>query len=92
MAHTESAVRETILSLVRQLAPDPEGFPAEGAAHLVNDLGFHSLALLELAFAIEDDFDLPPIDEDTGRGIATSDDVVAYVVGQLREQNQLVSH
>ncbi|MEU6217669.1 hypothetical protein ABZ845_09130 [Streptomyces sp. NPDC047022] len=91
MAHTESAVRAAILSIVRQLAPDPEGFPDEGPAHLVNDLGYHSLALLELAFAVEDDFDLPPIDEETGRKIATSEDVIAYVVGQLREQNELVA-
>ncbi|MEU0005714.1 hypothetical protein ABZ079_15850 [Streptomyces sp. NPDC006314] len=91
MAHTESAVRETILSIIRQLAPDAEGFPEQGPAHLVNDLGYHSLALLELAFAIEDDFDLPPIDEETGRKIATSEDVIAYVVGQLREQNELVA-
>ncbi|AYG84621.1 Acyl carrier protein [Streptomyces hundungensis] len=90
MAHTESSVRDSILSLVRQLAPDGEDMPTDRPAHLVNDLGYHSLALLELAFAIEDDFDLPPIDEETGRSIVTSEDVVAYVLTQLREQKLLV--
>ncbi|MGW8725166.1 hypothetical protein ACWGNF_03895 [Streptomyces sp. NPDC055808] len=90
MAHTESSVRDSILSLVRQLAPDADEMPTDRPAHLVNDLGYHSLALLELAFAIEDDFDLPPIDEETGRGIVTSDDVVVYVLTQLREQKLLV--
>ncbi len=90
MEQTEREVRETILSIIRQLAPDPGDYDGTGDVHLVNDLGFHSLALLELAFAIEDDFDLPPIDEETGRTIATSEQVISYVLGQLREQGDLV--
>ncbi|NGO07858.1 hypothetical protein G5C60_09385 [Streptomyces sp. HC44] len=84
-------VRETVLGIIQQLAPEPERFDSAKDLNLVNDLGFHSLALLELAFAIEDDFDLPPIDEETGRGIQTTEQVLEYVLGQLAEQDELVS-
>jgi acyl carrier protein len=36
-------------------------------ALLVEDLEYHSLALLEIASALEDEFDLRPIDEKTAR-------------------------
>ncbi len=86
MAFTESQVRETVLGIIEQMAPEKERFDPSTNMHLVDDLGFHSLALLEMAFAIEDDFDLPPIDEETGRGIQSTDQVLAYVLGQLESQ------
>lgn len=91
MRYTAEDVRETVLGIVRQLSPESVRFDPEKDLHLVNDLGFHSLALLELAFAIEDDFDLPPIDEATGRGIQTTGQVLDYVLGQLTAQDQLVT-
>jgi acyl carrier protein len=89
VTQSEEEVRDVIVAIIRQLAPGGEGFDGTTDAHLVHDLGYHSLALLELAFAIEDDFDLPPIDEETGRGISTTEHVVSYVLGQLREQGGL---
>lgn len=86
MSYTPEEVRETVLAIIEQLAPERERFDAGTDMHLVNDLGFHSLALLEMAFAIEDDFDLPPIDEETGRGIQTTEQVLTYVFGQLESQ------
>lgn len=91
MRYTAADVRRTVLGIIQQLAPEPGRFDPAKDLHLVDDLGFHSLALLELAFAIEDDFDLPPIDEETGRGIQTTEQVLEYVLGQLTEQDQLVS-
>jgi acyl carrier protein len=91
MRYTEEDVRETVLGIVAQLSPESARFEQGEDLHLVNDLGFHSLALLELAFAIEDDFDLPPIDETTGRAIQTTEQVLAYVLGQLTAQDQLVT-
>ncbi len=86
---TEAEVREHICGLINQLAPDGAGVETDGPLHLINDLGYHSLALLELAFAIEDDFDLPPIDEETGRKLVTDEDIICHVVTQLRELGQL---
>ena len=89
MTISESDVRTTVLAIIEQLAPESERFDVAANMHLVNDLAFHSLALLELAFAVEDDFDLPPIDEETGRRIQTSDDVLEYVIGKLKEQGDI---
>jgi len=91
MQQSEQEVRDAIVSIIRQVAPEPGDYDGSADARLVDTLGFHSLALLELAFAIEDDFDLPPIDEETGRGIATTEDVIGYVVRQLREQGDPAS-
>ncbi|MFD7912478.1 acyl carrier protein [Streptomyces sp. NPDC059752] len=83
MPYSSEEVRETVLAIIEQLAPERDRFEAGKDMRLVEDLGFHSLALLEMAFAIEDDFDLPPIDEQTGRAIQTTEQVLAYVLGQV---------
>lgn len=83
MSYSSEEVRETVLAIIEQLAPERERFEAGTDMRLVEDLGFHSLALLEMAFAIEDDFDLPPIDEQTGRAIRTTEQVVGYVLSQV---------
>lgn len=74
----DAAVRSLVLEVAPE--PDPE---VDADASLVNDLGFHSLALLELAYLLEDEFDLPPIDQETAHGIATVRDVVDYVRAEL---------
>lgn len=72
----------TVRSLVLEVAPEPDP-AADAGTSLVNGLGFHSLALLELAYLLEDEFGLPPIDQETARGIATVGDVVDYVRAEL---------
>ncbi|MEU5695809.1 acyl carrier protein [Actinosynnema sp. NPDC020468] len=84
-ARPEEDVRETVRALVLELAQAPDA-RTEPGTRLVEDLGFHSLALLELAFGLEDEFDLPPIDEETARGIATVGDIEAHVLGVLRDR------
>ncbi|WP_328316158.1 acyl carrier protein [Streptomyces sp. NBC_00388] len=83
MSYSSEEVRETVLAIIEQLAPERGRFDADKDMRLIEDLGFHSLALLEMAFAIEDDFDLPPIDEKTGRSIRTTEQVLAYVLSQV---------
>lgn len=87
---TEADVRASVRAVILELAPDGEQ-SAPGSALLVDDLGFHSLALLELAFTLEDEFDLPPIDEETARSITTIDAVAAHVVGQLSERGEIAA-
>jgi acyl carrier protein len=79
---SEQEVRGIVRVIVRELAPNPDG-ASIGDAQLVEDLGFHSLALLELAFALEDEFDLTPIDQQTAQQITTTKAVEDYVVEQL---------
>jgi acyl carrier protein len=92
MSWSEADVRDIVMGVLRQLAPEPQRFGESRELHLVDDLGFHSLALLELAFAIEDEFDLPSIDEETGRAIRTTEQVLQYVLSQLRSMGELIDN
>jgi acyl carrier protein len=84
----DTALRAAVREVVLELAPtgDPAATPE---SRLIEDLGFHSLALLELAFSLEDEFDLAPIDENTARAITTLGAVQDHVVGELRERGDL---
>jgi acyl carrier protein len=82
---TEQEVRAQIRAIIMELAPDTSKTPTEDAL-LVEDLGYHSLALLELAFALEDEFDLPPIDGETAQSIRSAGDIEDYVLRQLQER------
>ncbi|MGO9954553.1 MAG: acyl carrier protein [Solirubrobacteraceae bacterium] len=85
---SESEVRALIREIVSELAPNPG--PVTGSERkLVDELAYTSLALLELAFTLEDEFELPPIDEHTARAIITVGDVEDYVVAGLRDEGRL---
>lgn len=74
--------REIVREIVYRMAPEQ---PAQEQPNpdLVDDLGYHSLALLEMSFALEDEFSLPPIDQERASGIQTLGDVQDYVMEQL---------
>jgi acyl carrier protein len=74
--------------IVRELAPHPDA-GVGNQLKLVDELEYTSLALLELAFTLEDEFELPPIDEETARKIVTIADVEAHVLDGLRERGLL---
>lgn len=84
---TEADIRASVSAIILELAPNPEG--AEGVAdpRLIEELGFHSLALLELAFTLEDEFELPPIDEASAQKIVSVDKVSEHVLGILRSRD-----
>ena|SRR5258708_872953 len=85
---TEGDLRKAVRSVILEIAPNANLQPLD-SARLVDDLGYHSLALLELAFALEDEFDLPPIDEPTARKIVTLKDVESHVVKEFRSAGRL---
>jgi acyl carrier protein len=87
---SEEEVRQLLRNLIFELAPGDVD-PAGSDARLVEDLGYHSLALLEMAFTIEDEFDLEPIDDEAAQGIRTVRDVEEFVVGKLRDRVSGVS-
>ena len=86
---TEPEVRDFIRTLVLELAPAGRQDATE-TSRLGEDLGYHSLALMELAFALEDEFDLHPIDEQTARRIVTVRDVATHVVTELAAGGRLL--
>src|SRR5947209_11138966 len=61
-APPENQVRERVMSEVLRLAPRPLE-RVDAATDLEDELGFDSLALVELALALEQEFDMPPLSE-----------------------------
>ena len=57
-------------------------------SRLVDDLEYQSLALLELAFALEEEYGLPPIDGAIAAQIHTVSDIENLVLTALRERQQ----
>ncbi len=85
---TEVDVRETVRSIVVELSPARE--EPEPDAPLIEGLGYSSLSLIELAFTLEDEFDLSPIEEATARLISTAELVEEHVVRELRARGGIV--
>jgi acyl carrier protein len=82
---SEAQIRELVVAIVGELALNKSVEVVEDRL-LVEELGFHSLALLELAFTLEDEFDLLPITQDDARAITTVSKVIEHVLSQLRER------
>jgi acyl carrier protein len=81
----DADVRARVRSIILQVAPNPDGVQA-GRTKLVDHLEYHSLALLELGFTLEDEFDLPPIDQAQVQDITTVEEVEDLVLGLLRQR------
>ncbi len=80
----DADVRARVRSIILQVAPNPAGVQA-GETKLVDHLEYHSLALLELGFTLEDEFDLPPIDQAQVQDITTVEEVEDLVLRLLRQ-------
>jgi acyl carrier protein len=87
---SEDEIRATIRLIVMELAPEPDRTVGDDA-RLMADLAYHSLALMELAFTLEDEFDLLPVDEATGRAIQSIRDVQDHVLTELRAREVAAS-
>ena len=79
----DADARARVRSIILQVAPNPDGVQAS-ETKLVDHLGYHSLGLLELGFTLEDEFDLPPIDQAQVQDITTVEEVEDLVLGLLR--------
>ncbi|GAA1767015.1 acyl carrier protein [Luedemannella helvata] len=82
---TEDEIRAEVRTIVLELAPEAKE-TAPDDARLIEDLAFHSLALLELAFTLEDRFDLDPIEQERAQQISTMRDVANLVIEELRNR------
>ena len=82
MKLAEQDLRTKVRSIIVELAPNPEGVKP-GATRLVEDLEYHSLALLELGFTLEDEFDLPPVDQEEVQHITTVEEVEDLVLNLM---------
>ena len=84
---TEAGVRSVVRSVVIELSPERTEAP-DLDARLIDDLGYNSMALVELAFTLEDEFDLEPIEESTARQITTLGAVADHVVTELAARGE----
>jgi acyl carrier protein len=82
----DTDVRARIRSIILQVAPNPDGVQA-GETKLVDHLEYHSLALLELGFTMEDEFNLPPLDQSQVQDITTVEEVEDLVLRLLQEKS-----
>ena len=71
-----------VSELVVAMAPAPVTEPGPDT-RLVEDLGYDSLRLLELAMAFETEFELPPIAADEVATVATIGDAERMLDGEL---------
>lgn len=83
---TDDEIRAQVLAIVVDLAPNPDTGRYTETSRLIDDMGYHSLALMEITFALEDEFDLEPIDEDAARKIRTVRHVQDLVVERARRR------
>jgi acyl carrier protein len=81
---TEPNLQQIVCQLVKAIAPAcPENVRLDN--RLVGDLGFHSLASVELAFALEDLFELEDIAMEQTDGIEKVSDIVPLLTIALKE-------
>ncbi|HCT80052.1 MAG TPA: phosphopantetheine-binding protein [Micromonosporaceae bacterium] len=83
---SDEEVRAKVLTVIADMAPKQD-VKATTDSVLIQDLGYHSLALMEVAFALEDEFDLDPIDEKTARQITTVGAVQDLVIKKISEKS-----
>jgi acyl carrier protein len=69
-------------TVVGRLAPTPVPY-AEPDQRLIEDLGYHSLALVELTFLLEEMFTLEQIEPEEAARITVVGDVTAYLASVL---------
>jgi acyl carrier protein len=81
---SDADVRARTRSIILQVAPNPDGVQT-GETLLIEHLEYHSLALLELGFTLEDEFDLPPLDQAQVQDITTVEEVEDLVLELLRK-------
>lgn len=78
-----TAIRDRVIALVTEFAPEPLTSPVDDSDTFIDDLGYHSLALVELSFAIEDAFALEPLTADDVEDVATVGDLVAFISARV---------
>jgi|SRR5438094_610059 acyl carrier protein len=89
---TDDEIRQTVRSIVLEIAPtqlDPAAVEAGtvdvAQLNLAGDLGYHSLALLEVIVALEEELQMERFDDSGTMFIRTLGDLEGYVVKLVRE-------
>lgn len=84
MIDEPNEIEPTVRRIVVDVAPKPPGRDVTSSDSLTHDLGYDSLRLLELAFALEDKFGMEPISAEDSAAIKTVGDVVGYIEEKVK--------
>lgn len=82
MSGLTTSISTKVDSVVHELAPDQTVGITDGS-HLVDELGFSSMNLMELAFVVEEEFEFPPIDISETMSITTVGELKEFVARKL---------
>lgn len=89
-ARTEAEVREVVRRIVVELSPEPtEAVGPETS--LREQLAYNSLAAIELAFTLEDEFDLAPIEQADAQQLTTVGGIEDHVVAELASRGLIAA-
>jgi len=80
----ETAVETIVRRMVGHFAPEPTAL-ADPDALLLDDLGYSSLRLLELAFTLEDLFSMDPATMGEAPPVGTVGELVAFLDERVAE-------
>ena len=75
-------VGDVVARVVGALAPEPVEHAGTGQS-LVDDLGYYSLRLIELSFAVEELFELEPMTIEDAPPISTVRDLQEYLLAKV---------
>jgi acyl carrier protein len=73
-----------VRAIVLEMAPFPPTQVKDDAT-LVDDLGYDSLGLIELATELEREFELPPMTMEEARDVRTLGDVERFVAARVAD-------
>lgn len=82
---TNEKIEAKVREIIRERLPLTDDYTIEPTANLVSDLGADSLDIVELAMALEDEFDVE-IPDDMAGEINTVDAVVKFVTSRYVEK------
>lgn len=80
------AVSARVYEIIGQLCPEGQR-TVRATDQIVDDLGYHSVKLVELTIELEAEFNLPPIDDRTVTGCQTAGDLATLITKMLEPQH-----
>lgn len=82
-AATRNEVERKVLTVVHDVLACPEG-ELDGSKHIIGDLGADSMAVVTLAIALDDEFDLEINLAANEESDVTISDIIDYILGRLQ--------
>lgn len=81
-AATRNEVEQKVLAVVSDVLACPVG-ELDGSKHIIGDLGADSMAVVTLAIALDDEFDLEISLAANEESDVTISDIIDYILGRL---------